>query len=119
LRLARNLADDEASIKITGCFQKVYEQSRGLGSVDSAATINNETAGLLQQLSARGVLRNSDALKMKEDSEREESYVKYAGYSLSILAIIVASIAQLTGKGALRARRVFMALHRHPPWTSI
>lgn len=67
--------------------------------MDSAAALDKEAAGLLQQLSARGVLRNSDALNMKEDSERRESYVKYAGYSLSILAIIVAAIAQLTRKG--------------------
>jgi len=39
------------------------------------------------------------ALNTKEDFERRESYVKYAGYSLSILAIIVAGIAQLTRKG--------------------
>jgi hypothetical protein len=35
-------------------------------------------------------------LSMKEVSERRESYVKYAGYSLSVLAIIVAAMAQLT-----------------------
>ena len=71
--------DDEASIKITEHFQKIYEQSRGLDSVDSAAALDKEAAGLLQQSSARGVLSNSDALNMKEDSERRESYVKYAG----------------------------------------
>ena len=76
---AGNLADDEASIKITEHFQKIYEQSRGLDSVDSAAALDKEAAGLLQQSSARGVLSNSDALNMKEDSERRESYVKYAG----------------------------------------
>jgi hypothetical protein len=69
-------------------FQKIYEQSRGLDSVDSAAALDKEAAGLLQQSSARGVLRNSDALNLKEDSERRESYIKYTGYSLSILAII-------------------------------
>lgn len=94
-----NLADDEASIKITEHFQKIYKQSRELDSVDSATALDKEAAGLLQQSSARGVLRNSDALNMKEDSERRESYVKYADYSLSILAIIVAGIAQLTRKG--------------------
>jgi len=104
---AGNLADDEASIKITEHFQKIYEQSRGLDSVDSAAALDKEAAGLLQQSSARGVLSNSDALNMKEDSERRESYVKYAGYSLSILAIIVAAIAQLHRKGDCRARRSF------------
>jgi hypothetical protein len=96
---AGNLADDEASIKITEHFQKIYEQSRGLDSVDSAAALDKEAAGLLQQSSALGVLRNSDALNLKEDSERRESYIKYTGYSLSILAIIVAGIAQLTRKG--------------------
>lgn len=96
---AGDLADDEASIKITEHFQKIYEQSRGLDSVDSAAALDKEAVGLLQQSSAQGVLRNSDALNMKEYSEHRESYVKYAGYSLSILAIIVAGIAQLTRKG--------------------
>lgn len=97
---AGNLADDEASIRITEHFQKIYEQTRGIDSVDSAAALDKEAVGLLEELSSRGVLRNSDALKMKEDSERRESYVKYIGYSLSILAIIVAAVAQLTGKGA-------------------
>jgi hypothetical protein len=97
---AGNLADDEASIKITENFQKINEQSSRVVSVDSAAALDKEAVGLLQELTARGVLRSSDALKMKEESERNESYVKYAGYSLSILAIIVAAIAQLTGKGA-------------------
>jgi hypothetical protein len=95
-----DLADDETSIKITECFQKIYERSGGLDSVDSAAAVDKEAARLLQELSSQGVLRNSDALKMKDGSERREFYVKYIGYSLSILAIIVAAIAQLTGKSA-------------------
>jgi hypothetical protein len=97
---AGSLADDEALIKITKHIQKISEQSSGLDSADSAAALDKEAAKLLEELSARGVLRNLDALDMMQDSEREESRVKYTGYSLSILAIIVAAIAQLTGKTA-------------------
>lgn len=39
-------------------------------------------AGLLDQISGLGTLMNADALKAKEESERQETYVKYAGYSL-------------------------------------
>jgi len=35
-------------------------------------------------------------LNMRAVSERRESYVKCAGYSLIVLAIIVGAIAQLT-----------------------
>lgn len=68
-------------------------------SPPTPAALDKEAAGLLQQSSALGVLRNSDALNLKEDSERRESYIKYTGYLLSILAIIMAGIAQLTRKG--------------------
>jgi hypothetical protein len=95
---AGNLADTEASIKITEHLQKVSEQSRALDSADSATALDKEAAKLLEALIGRGGLRNLNALEMMEDSQREESRVKYAGYTLSILAIIVAAIAQLTGK---------------------
>ena len=49
---AGNLADDAPFIKITEHFQKIYEQSRGLDSVDSAAALDKEAAGLLSNRGA-------------------------------------------------------------------
>lgn len=92
------LKEDEISIKHTEYLQGIEQQSGSIASLDQAAALDKETATLLGQISRLGTLMNSDALQAKEKSERQETYVKYAGYSLSILGIIVAAFAQLTGK---------------------
>ena len=92
------LKEDEISIKHTEHLHAIEQQSGRAASSDQAAALDKETAKLLEQISGLGTLTNSDGLKAKEQSERQETYVKYAGYSLSILGIIVAAFAQLAGK---------------------
>lgn len=94
------LTEDEASIHITQRLGTIEEQASSVDSVDRAAALDSETAGLISQLKGQGVLWDSEALKVMDRSEANETHVKYAGYSLSILGIIIAAIAQLTGKGA-------------------
>lgn len=79
-------------------LHRIEQQSGSVDSVERAVALDKERVGLLDQLTGRGVLRNSDALKMKQRDESKETYVRYAGYSLSILGIIIAALAQLRGK---------------------
>jgi hypothetical protein len=90
------LQEDEASIKMINQLYEIQKQSQAINSVEQAVALDNDATHLLDQLSGRGVLRNVEALQTEERTESRETYVKYAGYSLSILAIIVAAIAQLT-----------------------
>lgn len=92
------LKEDEISITHTKYLHAIEQQSGCPASLDQAAALDKEAAKLLEQMSGVGTLMNSDGLEAKEQSERQETYVKYAGYSLSILGIIVAAIAELTGK---------------------
>jgi len=85
---------------MTNHLDELEKQSRSVNSAEQAVALDKDATHLLSQLSGRGVLGNAEALQMKEQTESRETYVKYAGYSLSILAIIVAAIAQLTGKSA-------------------
>ncbi len=40
---------------------------------------------------------NNDVLTLRGELEKKESRIRYIGYALSILAIIVAGVAQLVG----------------------
>jgi hypothetical protein len=74
-------------------------RSGKIDSLDNAAALDKEAERLFQYSTGLGVLMNLDVLHLQEQLESRESYVKWVGYTLGILALIVAGIAQLAGKG--------------------
>lgn len=94
------LQEDELSIKHTERLHAIEEQSDSIASADRAVVLDRETAALVGQIGGLGTLMHLDALQVNEHSEHVETYIKYAGYSLSILGIFIAAVAQLKGKGA-------------------
>jgi hypothetical protein len=95
-----NLADNEASIAITQRQHANEQQGASVDSADRAIALDKEANRLLDELKVRGVLRDSEALKNKQTADTMETYIKYAGYALTILGFIIAAVAQLTGKSA-------------------
>ena len=94
------LQEDELSIEHTERLHAIEEQSDSIASADRAVVLDRETAALVGQIGGLGTLMHLDALQVNEHSEHVETYIKYAGYSLSILGIFIAAVAQLKGKGA-------------------
>ena len=78
-------------------YGQLAQQSLDIKSLNQAVALDNEATGLLGKEIELGVLLNSYALQQEEDLEGRASYIKYIGYSLSVLAIIVAGIAQIAG----------------------
>jgi len=75
------------------------ERLRKLHSLDDAAALDKQSAALFEKMRGLGVLANIEVLDWKDALQKRESNIKYIGYTLRILAIIVAGIAQLAGKG--------------------
>lgn len=86
----------DASIAISGHLFEIEQQLTRLDSADRAAALDKQTVGIVGDLMGYGVLRNSEALHMRDEAETQETYVKDAGYALAILALIIAAVLQLT-----------------------
>jgi hypothetical protein len=78
--------------------QKLETRSQKIDSLESATALDKDADKLLQYSLGVGVLMDEDVRRWAEDLEKKESRVRWAGYILSILALLVAGIAQLSGK---------------------
>jgi hypothetical protein len=96
-----NVADGkliDASLALTRRYGDIEQELPKVNSAERLAVLDKDAAAIVDKLEAGGVLMNSEAQKLEETSETQESRVRFAGYALSILGIIVAAIAQLSGK---------------------
>jgi hypothetical protein len=95
------LNSDEINSATTMTYQygQFIDRPRSAHSLDDTLLVDKRAAALFGRLRALGVLINSRVLARRDELQERESYVKYIGYTLSLLAIIVAGLAQLGGKG--------------------
>lgn len=84
-----------AAVQMTEQYISLDKRFHKADSSENVASMYKEASGLLPRMTGLGVLFDQDVRNHVERMETRESHVKYAGYGLSILSIIVAGIAQL------------------------
>jgi hypothetical protein len=88
----------DVGLALTRKYGEIERELPGVNSAERAAALDRDAARVVDKIEAGGVLMNLNAQKLREAAEKRESFVKWAGYGLSILSIIVAANAQLFGK---------------------
>jgi hypothetical protein len=86
-----------ASIDMLKKYGQIIEHAPDSKSVDQIVAFENEATALFRDEKRLGVLLNSYALDQEKDLEKRASYIRPIRYTLGILAIIVAGIAQIAG----------------------
>jgi hypothetical protein len=76
-------------------YNDLDKRSQKVESLDRVHALDNEASVLFSKLEPLGVLFDSDVQSSVDGLNTKEPRVRYAGYGLTILSLIVAGIAQL------------------------
>jgi hypothetical protein len=94
-----NSDEIDGSIAMTRQSMDLGDRLRKPHSLDETAVLDKQAIALLEKVEGLGVLMDSEVMEWNDELQKRESSIKYIGYTLSILAIIVAGVALLAGKG--------------------